>query len=417
MIARISDDGREQSVKEHLKNVGELAGIFLKDAGLAELGRLVGLLHDMGKYSDLFEQYITASLQGKETARGSVNHSLCGAQYIEKNFSSESLFTAQLAASAIFCHHGGLIDMTDAQGHDMYHEKYNTKYEINFDKCAERFAGEIADDKSMKALFERADNELRKIFADIINAYPQAYHPRGFQTDRGRVDGVREFAKALLEKLTFSALIDADRYDAYLFEAGEDFTAAAEKECGGNEEAFWKDISERLDSYVAALKGKELPINKLRTAISDECFKAADDEDGIYRLCVPTGGGKTLASLRYAVEHCRRFSKRRIFYFIPYQSIIDQNADVIKACAGEENVLVHHSNIINGTESDNELKAYELLTQRWNSPIVLSTMVQFMNTFYKGGTKDVRRLHSLCNSVIIFDEVQALGAEFFENCL
>lgn len=120
---------------------------------------------------------------------------------------------------------------------------------------------------------------------------------------------------------------------------------------------------------------------------------------------MPTGGGKTLSSLRYALEHAKKFKKDRIFYIIPFTTIIDQNAKEIKDILGREDIILeHHSNLI----VDNEQEDYKLLTERWDSPIILTTMVQFLDTLFSGGTQGVRRMHNLANSIIIFDEIQAI---------
>lgn len=401
MIAHISEDGkRVQKVKEHLVETAELAGIFLEDVGMSSVGKIAGLVHDMGKYSDLFLEYIKKAASGERVKRGSVNHSLCGAKYLDNEFDDN---LKEMIAAAVMCHHGGLIDMVDQTGIDGYHQKYDTRYDIQYNKCIKRFNGEVANYNDMKMMLNNALEEINSIFNEKIRkAYPN-------RSDT--VDGVRLFARGLLEKLIYSALIDADRYNTYCFEIDKKIETAAyeERNKGGTE--FWSKIMTRFNQYMSDMKASDSYINRIRSEISDQCLKAAEWEDGIYRLCVPTGGGKTLSSLRYAIEHCRKYNKKRIFYVIPYQSIIDQNAKVISSCIGEENVLEHHSNVITGEESAEELKTYELLTQRWDSPVVLTTMVQFLNTFFKGGTRDIRRMHNLCNSVIIVDEVQALGAE------
>ncbi|MFZ5353394.1 MAG: CRISPR-associated helicase Cas3', partial [Bacillota bacterium] len=147
------------------------------------------------------------------------------------------------------------------------------------------------------------------------------------------------------------------------------------------------------------------------------CKESGKRESGIYQLSVPTGGGKTLSSLRYALEHARKYNKDRIFYIIPFITITEQNAKEIKDILGREDiVLEHHSNVV----IDNNDEDYKLLTERWESPIIFTTMVQFMNTLFEGGTQSIRRLHNLANSVIIFDEIQTLpikSVHLFNNAI
>lgn len=161
------------------------------------------------------------------------------------------------------------------------------------------------------------------------------------------------------------------------------------------------------------------PINRLRSDISHQCKLAAQRPSGIYRLSVPTGGGKTLSSLRYALEHARLYDKDRIFYIIPYTTIIDQNAKEIRDILKRDDlILEHHSNVVRekhtgNIERDESETEYQLLSERWSSPIILTTMVQFLNSLYEGGTASPRRMHRLKNAVLIFDEIQAIPA----NCM
>lgn len=145
-------------------------------------------------------------------------------------------------------------------------------------------------------------------------------------------------------------------------------------------------------------------IDNRRRKISLIVRRFAEKESNIYSLTVPTGG-KTFSSFRYALAHASEFEKERIIYFVPFTTIIDQNAsDIKKIFEGANFILEHHSNIIR----DNEDEDYKLLTERWDSPVIFTTMVQFLNTIFKGGTQDIRRMHNLANAVLIFDEVQAI---------
>jgi CRISPR-associated endonuclease/helicase Cas3 len=174
----------------------------------------------------------------------------------------------------------------------------------------------------------------------------------------------------------------------------------------------WNDLSISLESHLAGFDLTK-PINRLRTEISDRCREAASLPGGVYRLSVPTGGGKTLSSLRFALEHARLHNKERIFYIIPYTTIIDQNAAEIRRILKRDDlILEHHSNVIRENwpwdqNSEEDEADYNLLTEQWSSPIILTTMVQFLNSLYAGGTRAARSMHRLTNSVLGFDEVQA----------
>lgn len=146
--------------------------------------------------------------------------------------------------------------------------------------------------------------------------------------------------------------------------------------------------------------------------MSEQCEQFAKNPSGIYTLSIPTGGGKTLASLRYALKHAQLFNKKRIIYIVPYTTIIEQNAQEVREILEDyENVLEHHSNVIHedigGSDDDYTIsqKKLRLAKDNWDSPIVFSTMVQFLDTFYGYGGRNIRRLHDLSESIIIFDEV------------
>ncbi len=171
---------------------------------------------------------------------------------------------------------------------------------------------------------------------------------------------------------------------------------------------------DKLDSFQAEEEAQS-PINRLRREMSNRCEQYAENPSGIYSLSIPTGGGKTLASLRYALRHALEYGKKRIVYVVPYTTIIEQNAEEVrKILSDEENVLEHHSNVIDDADDDDEnqdgtmslQQKWKLARDNWDAPIIFTTMVQFLNAFYAKGGRNIRRLHNLSESVIIFDEVQ-----------
>lgn len=391
----------EQSVKEHLYSVAELAKEFSAKISLAATGELMGTLHDMGKGTRKFEAYIRYSAKNPndKSLKGQINHSTAGAKLIYDSFynTADKLqkFTAQLISLAVCSHHGGLIDCLDLGGRDKYTERMRTDADILYDEALHYFTSECLETAQIKELFAKAAEEIKTMLTRIMGIKVLASQCW--------------FAYGVLERYLFSCLIDADRYDTYLFMENK---ARKEKV---NKSALWAELSGILEAELSNYS-QEGKINKLRAEISLACRDFARKVPGIYQLAVPTGGGKTLSSLRYALNHAKEFNKDRIFYIIPFTTIIDQNAREIKDILGhEEMILEHHSNLIanddrqadekgNGEESE----SYKLLTERWDSPLILTTMVQFLNTLFNGGTQDVRRLHHLTNSVIIFDEIQAI---------
>jgi len=285
-----------------------------------------------------------------------------------------------MIALAICSHHGGLSDVVSLDGFDDFIKKIHPQKDISFDECFIEFP-QIAE------RFYKSRDEV----IEIINRMKKLMIFNSFTTH-------------LLVKFLFSCLIDGDRLDTYNFM--EDKQQGKTCINTGNTGNLWLELSDRLEKAIGEFP-KDNKVDLLRGEISDACKNFACNDPGIYQLFVPTGGGKTLSSLRYALEHAKvkKFRKERIFYIIPYTTIIDQNARVIKDILKRNDVILeHHSNLV----IDNEDEDHKLLTERWSSPIILTTMVQFLNTIFSGGTQDIRRMHNLANSVIIFDEIQSV---------
>ncbi|MGH4051812.1 MAG: CRISPR-associated helicase Cas3' [Clostridium sp.] len=381
---------KQQSVMEHLHNVSRMSMEYGDKISLAATGELIGILHDMGKGTKKFDAYIHYSSEhpNDRSLRGTINHSTAGARFIYDNFYNVTdpyqKFTAQLISLAICSHHGGLIDCIDLKGIDIFTNKMETDKDILYDEALSNFKAEYLKMNYIEELFNKSKDEIKAIFIKING-----------------IDGSAkfgQFAAGMLEKYLFSCVIDADRYDTYNFMEGKDEKQSLDKS------VLWKELADKLESKLESYP-KLTKIDLLREEVSITCKSFAENNPGIYQLAVPTGGGKTLSSLRYALAHAKKFEKDRIFYIIPFTTIIDQNAKDIKDILCRDDVILeHHSNLV----VDNQQEDYKLLTERWDSPIVLTTMVQFLDTLFSGGTQGVRRMHNLANSIIIFDEIQAI---------
>jgi len=380
----------EQSVKEHLYNVATMSKEYGAKISLETTGELIGILHDMGKETSKFDDYIhySSSHPNDKSLRGTINHSTAGAKFIYDNFYNTTdqyqKFTAQLISLAICSHHGGLIDCLDLKGIDIFTDKMETDKDISYDEALRNFKSEYSGVEHIKDLFNKSKDEIKIIFTNI-----------------NKIDGTAKFghfAAGMLEKYLFSCVIDADRYDTYTFMEGKDKKKSIDKL------ALWNELADKLETKLESYP-KLTKIDLLREEVSITCKNFAENKPGIYQLAVPTGGGKTLSSLRYALGHAKKFDKDRIFYIIPFTTIIDQNAKEIKDILCHDDIILeHHSNLV----VDNQQEDYKLLTERWDTPIVLTTMVQFLDTLFSGGTQGVRRMHNLANSIIIFDEIQAI---------
>ncbi len=409
-------DGEWQSLDAHLAGVGELAAGFAAKLGLQDLGLLLGLLHDLGKYSHAFQSYLksaTGALNQDEdedwvdaqNLKGKVDHSTAGAQFAWRALSQGSQseqIAAQVLALCIASHHSGLVDCVGASaanfGEDIFNRRMN--------KAQQKTHLDEVQVSGSRQLLERCEQllangdfvaRLDELFANI------KHHNTGVLATGLRV--ARQQC-GLIVRLLFSCLIDADRIDTADFEYRRPKTFRP----GGNYTA-WPVLVERLEVYLKCLLPTR-PIDGLRQDISNHCRQAADRPGGIYTLTVPTGGGKTLASLRFALHHAQQRGLDRVIYVIPFTSIIDQNAQVVRqilepAEAPDDRgriVLEHHGSVTPEQQTWRE----KVLCENWDAPVVYTTMVQFLEALFGSGTRGARRMHQLARAVLIFDEVQTL---------
>ena len=394
-------DGQIQSVQAHLKETAVLAKAFAKKLNLELPGELLGLMHDFGKYSHKFQKYIhdetglfNPDLDDEEsTPNGSkVDHSTAGAQWVYRELRKfgaaqgiGELF-GQMLGLCIASHHGeGLIDCLDGEGNPKWIERFNKTDELTHLVECERNADEVVQQKAYELAGENLIRSLLKAVKPILS-------------DQTTNVKIKEFYLGCLTRFLFSCLIDADRINS------SDFEREAQKEVRRlTEKPDWQTAIDQLEAKLAGFENR-YPIDEIRRRISSDCLKRAVDSQGIYTLTVPTGGGKTLASLRYALHHAQKHNLDRIIYIIPYTSIIDQNAQAVREILGEDWVLEHHSNL----EPEKQSWQDKLLSENWDKPIVFTTMVQFLDAWFGGGTRGARHIHPMTNAVLIFDEIQTL---------
>lgn len=378
-------DGRGQTLKLHCTSVGELCRRRAKVLRLQSLAQLIGLLHDFGKATTAFQRYLlwVTAHPGDDLPREvpHPNHAAAGAYYAYHRWYGGDCvqkMTAQIVALCVCGHHTGLHDCLNLQGESAFwHALEDGHRDVQaYEEAETYFLAHVASEEALDSLFQRACQEVRE------------HTP------------ANAFQKGLLVRLLLSILVDADRWDSACFEYGKD---SAEQE----KTPDWAELTARLDRYIAERFPDRSGLNGTRAEISDLCAAKALSKSGIYQLSVPTGGGKTLASLRYGLLHGARNGQQRIFYVIPYNTILDQNARDIRAALDDYPfILEHHSNVVKETEK--EQKSYRLLTERWDSDIILTSLVQFLNALFQSSNSNARRMNRLVNSVIIFDEIQSL---------
>lgn len=377
-----------QTVEQHCRNIAKITCSFSALINALNIGYIQGLLHDLGKLCRKFNSYIMGD---NSIRRGEIDHSYAGAKYLcsiadrtdEKRFYKVS----RLIARTIISHHG-LNDWLEPDGVD-YFLKRTGKSEAYDEICDN--AKELFDEDEIISLLEKASDEYEALRRKI----------KAFSN--GKEDF--SFYLGMLERILQSALIDADRIDTAAFMSCEP------DEIHTDLKALWQNMKARLDERLSKFDGKNDSISLQRKSISDRCAAFAEHDVKLCRLIVPTGGGKTLSSLRFAINYCLGHDMEKIIYIAPFMSILEQNSDEFRAVAGSGNFLEHHSNVVAErleSSGQNEYSEYELHTERWDSPVIATTMVQFLNTLFSAKTSSVRRMHRLSRAVIIIDEIQAV---------
>ena len=391
-------DGKKyiQTVEEHCRGVAEIAAELLSDIGLEKTAYLAGMVHDLGKFSENFKNYIEKAADGEKVQRGSVNHTFAGVRFLLEKHSDEQLsgfsdIVLEILAYAVGAHHG-LFDCVDDNNNNGFTKRIQ-KEGIDYLNAAQEFLKICCSKQDIEDLLKQSEKEFLPVFNEIEKLADNA--------DAKIQNTQITFYIGFLARLILSAIIEADRSDTSQF-------------MNGYSEKTVKNISEIWINCIKNVEQKlstmplDKPINKTRAQISALCAEAGNLESGIYRLNLPTGAGKTLTSLRYALHHALAHNKKRIIFTMPLLSIIEQNAGIIHDYIGnEELILEHHSNIVETDEND-ELDKRELLVESWDVPIIITTMVQLLNTLFAGKTANIRRMQALCNSIIVIDEVQTV---------
>lgn len=402
-IAHIrQDDGKIQTVKEHLIEVKELAEHYGEKMDMKYLAGLAGVLHDLGKFTEEFRNYIINAVEhpDKPPKRGSVDHSTAGGKLLYEKFHTKKMssfkrMVAEVVGNAILSHHAYLQDYISPELESKYLNRVREKVLPEFQKTTDLFFTEVMSEAELHDYVDKASKELEKYIMkeDPINSEKQAM---------------------FLTKFVFSALVDADRTNTRLFEENKESDQKSQQATEELFLSFYERLKVKIESFENQNATKS-SVNRLRGEMSKQCEDFAEHKSGIYTLSIPTGGGKTLASLRYALKHALLYHKKRIIYVVPYTTIIEQNAKEVREILNDqENILEHHSNVIEDSNDDDEAQdgimskaqKLKLAKDNWDSPIIFTTMVQFLNVFFAKGTRNIRRLHNLSDSIIIFDEVQ-----------
>lgn len=376
-LAHLSNDLRPHLLSEHLAGVGRLAQLFGDRLGSGDWARLAGLWHDLGKYAGAFQKMIReengveAHIEGD--ASGPRDHSTAGAVLVLQRARQEGREGEGLpVAFAIAGHHAGLADLADLR-----------------DRLKKK--GDCLD----RALAGRPPQALLEHGLPSMPAFAGTMEQK-----RRRLE--------LWTRMLFSALCDADFLDT------EAFFDTGRTALRGNHASI-ATLGARLSTFLDVKEAGATPseVNRVRAEVRQACIAASARTPGVFSLTVPTGGGKTLAGLAFALEHARTNGLDRVVVAIPFTSITEQSAKVYRDALGTDDVLEHHSAL----DVDTENPRNRISSENWDAPVVVTTTVQLFESLFANRPRDCRKLHRLARSVIVLDEAQTLPPGLLEPIL
>ena len=372
LIAHSSPDGRTQLFYDHATTVSQLSSDFAAEFDAANEAGVIGLLHDIGKCSPAGQRRINGG-----TDR--VEHAAAGAEVLGNSWRKNPF--GYLLAYCVAGHHAGLPDggvSTDTEDRATLCAKLSRQTKRNFDYSP----------------YEEA------LAQPVLAISP-------FHLERAKQ--YPGFSYTFRTRMLFSCLVDADFLDT------EAFMNNTKLRCGIGDPL--PILFERLQTKLASFGVPQNAVAEKRKQVQQDCLRAAEQPRGLFTLTVPTGGGKTLSSLAFALKHALENGLRRVIYVIPYTSIIDQTAAVFREVLGEQNVLEHHHNVNYDSSEDRETDPRVLATENWDAPVIVTTNVQFFESLFANRTSRCRKLHNIANSVLIFDEAQMLPLNLLLPCV
>lgn len=421
----VEDPKKKQFLVEHLFEVSRIAKELGSSLKLKSSCELIGLLHDFGKYKHQFQQYIRGEFNGL------VNHTSAGAgllDYLENEVKSRYVVGVsinnkvwnvykELLEYPILSHHG-LYDIIDRNSN------YRTKIRLDYNNDSVEMGKAIdffnflndeytkINDMDIYDLYYNGLIEFEKLYLEMKEMALKFSEETDKKKEKIQRKKALHFFYGSFIRLLLSILKEADIYDSSNYYRLDKDKIYYKHDLS----TIWDQMSESVEGlYIGFEKSKKSELDKVRTLLANDLYKqSSDSPKGAYKLDMPVGAGKTFASFRYAIGNCKRFNKSRVFYCTAYLSVLEQNASSIKSIIGDKYVLEHHSNIIDDYEGEidendqNDYKEYEYLKESWESPVIITTLVQLTNTMFKYKASNIRRFSKLINSVIIIDEIQSL---------
>ena len=381
LIAHVRQDddsnwASPHKLSAHLEGTARIAEVSAAKFHSGDWGKAVGLAHDTGKGRIVWQKYLQvksgydeeAHLEGK---RGKIPHAIHGAKLVEDIFGKG---IGRLMAYCIAGHHAGLPNWSSSEGAG--------RASLQFQQS------QVKDLESIDS-----------VIIDNLRSAKPTVPPRIF---------AKGLDVSLWIRMLYSSLVDADFLDTESY-MNQDQAAARGGYCSMSE------LLDRLNHYNKQLDetSQDTKVNEIRRRIRTKCVQIGSDDQGVFSLSVPTGGGKTLSSLAFALEHAKKHHLDRIIYVIPYTSIIEQNADVFRRAVGEDQVIEHHSSL---EENDSTPKS-RLASENWDAPIIVTTSVQFFESLFAAKSSRCRKLHNIVKSVVILDEAQLVPVDFLAPIL
>lgn len=386
---------RCQPMKNHAENVASLAKSNCEISELKDLAELAGILHDAGKLGKENQKDFEKILElGDQIHKIGLDHSTAGGRLVNELMGEENWKVSEFISLLVYFHHG-LGDCINLQNGQSMKDRRLQK-DIDYDFIKEEFL-KIYDEETLKGYCDFAVESYDNMYKKIDSFFRR----------NGKNYGNPNFFMGMYFRMVLSLLLDADWTDTECF--FQDIPLKKRISLDETQE-IWKEAISNFESYLKnevqnnSDHGNKL--NVFRQEISDTCLNEAQKNHNLYRLTVPTGSGKTLSSFRFALHRAAKEKKHHIIYVAPFNSILEQNAEEIRSAIGNlDIVLEHHCNVVC---EDGEEEKYRNLTETWDSPIIVTTAVQTLNTLFSSQKSCIRRMHTLANSVIIFDEVQAI---------
>lgn len=372
-IKRINEiEFEKQEMLDHLNGTAIIAQNFAREFNNPEWGKLLGLWHDLGKYSSEFQEYIrvNSGYEEDDQKRSKTDHTSAAAILSKEIYPN----IWPPLAYCIAGHHAGLHNFTHDPG----------------------VSGDLSDRLKKQEFLDKVRSKIPVKLLEKVKLNP----PIGKSIDPKQMN--------LWVRMLFSCLVDADYLDTERFMNPESFARRGKYDS-------LSELKSRFDIYMEEIV-KNAPfttVNSIRSRILEDCIKSGELSPGFFSITVPTGGGKTLSSIAWALVHALKYDKTRIIFAIPYTSIITQTAQIYRSIFGDDNVIEHHSNIDEVTNTQER----KLAAENWDAPIVVTTNVQLFESLYSNKTSRCRKLHNLVNSIIILDEAQMLPPEFLNPIL